>query len=236
MNEGKSNEEIWREFTELFEKDDFFKNFRSHIVRNNLGYGENQFCILWDKIISSFQNEFSFLEIGVYKGQILCLAALIAKKYNLNSKIYGVSPLYNLSDKTTRYDRDDYKAKIVSLHNHFGLEFCIDKQIIQGISTDDKIKNQVLELPPFDIIYVDGGHEYETVVSDIKLAKKICKNNGYIVADDASFFKDFSNFSLLPSFVGHKEVSLAVADFLENDPHYIEEYCVAHVRAFKKIK
>jgi hypothetical protein len=231
MNEGKSNEQIWLEFTDLFEKNDFFKYFRSHITNNKLGYGENEFCVLWDKIISSLGKDFSFLEIGVYKGQILCLVALLAQKYNLKSSIYGVSPLYNLSDKTTIYDEADYKAEIIGLHQHFNVIFDLDKQIINGLSTDENIKNQVLKMPQFDIVYIDGGHEYGTVVSDIDLAKTICKNNGYIVADDASFFKKFKDFSF---FLGHPEVSLAVQDFLENDPNYSEEYCVGHLRVFRK--
>jgi len=228
MNEGKSHEEIWLEFTDLFEKNDFFKHFRSHITQNYLGYGEDQFYVMWDKIVSSLGNDFSFLEIGVYKGQILCLVALLSLKYNKNSNIYGISPLYNLSDKTTRYDEADYKAEIVNLHKHFNLDFSIEKQIIQGISTSDDVKNQILKMPQFDVVYIDGGHEYDTVVSDINLAKTICKKNGYIVADDASFFKDFQ------FFLGHPEVSLAVKNFLENDSDYTEEYCIGHLRIFRK--
>ena len=231
MNEGKSNEQIWIEYSHLFNDNEFFKEFRTFITENKLGYGEDQFCVLWDKLIYSLNKDFSFLEIGVYKGQILCLIALLAQKYNLKAQIYGVAPLYNLSDKTTIYDEADYKSEIINLHQYFNVDFNIDKQIIQGLSTEEHIKNKILNMPQFDIVYIDGGHEYETVVSDINLAKKVCKNNGFIVADDASFFKEFEDFSF---FLGHEEVSLAVKDYLENDSNYTEEYCVGHLRVFKK--
>lgn len=226
-----SNEEIWIEYSHLFHDNEFFKYFRSFIVKNNLGYGEDQFCILWDKLVSSLGKDFSFLEIGVYKGQILCLIALIAEKYNLKSEIYGATPLYNLSDKTTIYDEADYGEEIINLHNHFGIRFDLSKQIIKGLSTEEEVKDKILNKAKFDIVYIDGGHEYDTVVSDINLAKQVCKDKGFIVADDASFFKDFGDFSF---FVGHEEVSLAVKDFLENDPNYIEKYCVGHLRVFQK--
>ena len=105
-------------------------------------------------------------------------------------------------------------------------------QIIKGLSTDPLIKKQIRKIAPFDIVYIDGGHDYASVVSDIKLAKEICKNNGFIVTDDASYWKDFGSLDFL--FCGHKSVSKAVKNFLEQDQQYTEEYCVGHLRAFRK--
>lgn len=241
MNEGKSNEEIWNEYSEIFDNDNFLVEFREHILTNDLGYGYNEFCVLWDKLISNFKKDFSFLEIGVYKGQILCLVGLLAQKYNLNAKINGVAPLFDLNDSTTIYDNSDYATDIINLHKHFSVEFNLEKQIIKGSSTDQDIKNQIINLPKFDIVYIDGGHEYETVVSDIELSKNICKDNGFIITDDSSWFVEFDDskfekeyYKVNSLFKGHEEVSLAVKHFLENDHNYIEKYCVGHLRVFQK--
>ena len=36
----------------------------------------------------------------------------------------------------------------------------------------------------FDLIYIDGSHEYEDVKNDAEAAFKIIKNNGIIIFDD----------------------------------------------------
>jgi predicted O-methyltransferase YrrM len=36
----------------------------------------------------------------------------------------------------------------------------------------------------FDLVFVDGGHEYEIAVADIDNARRLAKPNGLIVVDD----------------------------------------------------
>lgn len=232
MNEGLSNEEILVKFKDEFECDGLFKYYRNLIQVNKFGYGEDEFCVLWEKIVSSIGREFSFLEIGVFKAQILCLISLIAKRKCLKHSIYGVSSLQSTSDSTTVYESCNYAACIKTLHQHFDIDFDIENQIIKGLSTDEVVKEKLRSMPKFDIVYIDGGHDFETVVSDIKLADEICKKGGYVVTDDSSCSKDFGKFKYI--FHGHKEVSIAVDNFLEKNPRYTEKYCVGHLRAFQK--
>lgn len=216
-----------------FRKDKFFKKFRSYVYLNKMGCGYNEFCVFWDELIGSFQKEFSFLEIGVYKGQVLCLVALLAKKYNLNPTIYGLSPLEATYEGEERaYDICDYEHLVKTFHKDFGVEFDLDKQIIRGYSIVNEVKKRVLKMPKFDIIYIDGGHDYDTVSSDINLAKTVCKKNGFIITDDSSCGKNFGAFKHF--FHGHESTSRAVNDFLENNPNYSEEHRVGHLRAFRK--
>ncbi len=225
-----SNDEMYNECIDLFHKDTTLINFRQFIHETKGGFGDDAHCIMWDKIVDLLPDNFRFIEIGVYKGQVLALVAIAAKKYNKKYNITGISPLTNIGDKYTQYDNVNYLDYIHKIHNTFNLEFS-DDQIIKGISTDSHIKDQVKLLNKFDIIYIDGGHDYDTVVSDIQLAKQICNNDGYIVMDDASTFLNFK----INIFQGHHEVSLAVNDHLQNDNNFIEKKCVGHNRIFKKV-
>jgi hypothetical protein len=111
-------------------------------------------------------------------------------------------------------------------------EFDINTNIINGLSTDELIKNKVREFGHFDLIYIDGGHNYDCVVSDIKLMYDVSKIGTYVVFDDSSCFKNLSN----DKFKGHIDVCNAIKDHIENNDQFTELVCVGHNRVFKKIK
>jgi hypothetical protein len=206
------------------------KTIREYVKQNSYGFVDDAHYTMWREIVKELPTNFTFLEIGVFKGQILNLITFLSKKYKKNAKIYGVSPLSDAGDKYSTYDKVDYSTLIENLFAKFDLPFDLDKQIIRGLSTDDFIKNKIKEIGPIDLLYVDGGHDYDTVVSDILLAKEIISNNGIIVFDDASCYKNLGN---LP-FKGHIEVCNAIRDFMENDKNYTEIACVGHNRFFIK--
>lgn len=224
-----SNKQMYNDCNELFHADVEIKEFRNYINETAGGFGDDAHCIMWDRLVNLLPDNFKFIEIGVYKGQVMALVAKSAIKYNKKCSIYGVTPLSGLGDKYTQYDDLNYLECIINLHKRFNLPFN-NEQIIKGNSTDLNIKETVKSLGMFDVIYIDGGHDYDTVVSDIDLAKQICKPNGYIVADDSSVFLDLG----LNVFKGHKEVSLAVDTHLKTDNNFTEKNCVGHNRIFKK--
>ena len=54
-------------------------------------------------------------------------------------------------------------------------------KIIKGNS--NKILKEI-SLDKFDYVFLDGGHKYETVISDLKSLKKVVEKNGIILCDD----------------------------------------------------
>jgi len=227
-----SLDDTYNEFLNEFNNYPLLISHRTYIEQNNLGFGERPFHVMWRELIKLLPNNFNFLEIGVYKGQILSLIKLLSDNQNKSIDYIGVTPLNNSGDKFSKYEVTDYNKTIIDLFNHFNLEFDINKNIVNGLSTDELIKNKVREFGQFDLIYIDGGHDYDCVVSDINLMYEVSKVGSYIVFDDSSCFKNLSD----DKFKGHIDVCNAIKDNLENNDQFIELICVGHNRIFKKIK
>jgi len=228
---NKNEVDLYNLCNSEYRSDDKLKLIREYVKQNSYGFVDDAHYVMWRELVKEMPSVFTFLEIGVFKGQILNLITFLNKKYNKNASIYGVSPLSDAGDKYSTYDKVDYPKLVKGLFDKFSLPFDLDKQIIRGFSTDNSIKDEIKKIGPIDLIYVDGGHDYDTVVSDIALAKEITKNKGVIVFDDASCYKDLGG---LPIFRGHKEVCDAIKDHMETDKNYEELSCVGHNRIFIK--
>lgn len=224
---------IYDYFTHRVSINHLLNNHTNVVGQYNLGYGEPAFRYLWAVVFSQIPNNGKFLEIGVFKGSILALSQLICKELGITINTYGVTPLNNTGDKYSSYGFSDYEKDISFLYSL--LEIPIDNSfIIEGLSTNSDIKNLILDNGPYDILYIDGGHDYETVISDIELSTKILKKDGILVMDDASSMLN------LPKnhrgFNGHAEVALAIRDKIDSDSTYTHLFACGHNRVWRKNK
>ncbi len=224
--------QIYDHFCNKFEEDDLLKSHRFYVESNNLGFGERPFHAMWREIINLMPPSFKFIEIGVYKGQVLSLVKLLSNSMDKKVEFYGVTPLIGLGDKFSNYEQADYKQIIGGIFNYFDLEFDADKNLIIGSSNDKEVMNKIEKLKYFDLMYIDGSHDYEVVISDIELMKRVCKSGAIIVFDDSACFKD------LPpdNFKGHLDVCNAIKDTIEFDADFVEVICVGHNRVFQRLK
>lgn len=227
------NDKIYDYFSEQVDLHETLKTHYEIISKYELGWGEKAFRYLWALIFAeSNLNTIKFLEIGVYKGSILSLSQLIAKELNLHLITYGLTPLNKSGDKYSVYKEEDYKECIKQ---------CFIKTeaptnntyIINGLSTEEKAKDKLIEINNFDIIYVDGGHDYNTVVNDIELCDKILNSNGLLILDDASVMLNIRDKEA--RFKGHYDVALAIKDKLENNLKYKHLFACGHNRVFRKL-
>jgi hypothetical protein len=233
-NKKNNLNEIYEFFLNEYNNDLTLINHRTYIEDNNLGYGEKPFHVIWREIVNSQPKKFKFLEIGVYKGQVLSLVKLLSDLKNKECEFYGVTPLSDVGDKyLKKYDDVNYALTIESLFKKFNLEFNLNTNIINGSSVEEDIKNKVKQLGIFDVVYIDGCHDYDCVVSDILLIKEITKNGSYIIMDDASCYKPINR---IGAHLGHSDVCDAIRDYIENDNCFEEVICVGHNRVFKRIK
>lgn len=225
------NDEIYSTFESKTEEIEFLKKHVEIVNKYNLGYGEKAFRYLWLLLFSEFPNNGKFLEIGVYKGSVLALSQLCAKQLNKTINSFGLSPLDNVGDKYSNYDKTNYLESIKLLFSMLNLRTDTTK-IIKGLSNNEEVKSKTSTYGPYDMIYIDGGHDYDTVVNDINFAKNNLKQNGYLVMDDASSFLKLTSSNT--RFNGHADVGLAINNHLNNDKQYRHILACGHNRVWKK--
>ncbi len=215
-------------YNQFYEKVESHPSFKNHL-KSTEGYGESPFSWNWNLIIKEMPNDFKFIEIGVYKGRILSLVQLIANEQNKKCQIFGVTPLSNVGDKYSGYDNDDYYEAIKRGYQRCGLSL-ENTKIIHGLSQDEKVLKEVSDNGLYDILFIDGSHDYEVVVQDIIEYIPMLKKGGYLVMDDSSLYIDNPG----GIFKGHPDVGRAIIDILDKDDRMEELYAIGHNRVWRK--
>lgn len=194
------------------------------------GFGELPFSWNWKLLVDECPQSFRFLEIGVYKGRVLAQVGMLANRTGKQCELLGVTPLSTSGDKYSQYADVEYLSEIYK-----NLQTCgVPKerlQIIKGFSQDKHIVQQVFEKGPFDIVFVDGSHDYENVCIDIYNYGGMVKPGGLFVMDDSSLYIPYP----YGQFLGHPDVSKAAKDYLENNPQFEHLFAVGHNRVWRKL-
>ncbi len=226
------NAGLYSDFERKTRQIDFLDQHVEIVEQYKLGFGERAFRYLWAMLFAQTPDPSKFLEIGVYKGSIPALSQVMARHLNKTIRCCGVTPLNNTADKYSEYPDDDYQSCIRFLYNRLGIDFN-NTTIIQGLSTDVPVQEKIRQNGPYHIIYIDGGHDLETVTSDIKLCITVLADHGFIVVDDSSVFLKFGKDH--PGFAGHEAVSTAVSQTLEKDSRFRHLFACGHNRVWQKI-
>lgn len=213
----ESHQKIHNLFCEKTNNTPRLKALRDWVEVSIFGFGERSFYWMWKLICDKHKSMFSFLEIGVFRGQTLALIQTLQQK----AKIYGITPL----DATDGHWQSNYEADIKHIHNTFNLKQPI---IIKGLSTDPKIILKAKKRK-YDIVYIDGGHSYEVVKSDLLHYPNMVKQGGYLVIDDCCNKYQIPN----GMFPGIETVSKAVDEWYPNE-QFTELFSVVHIRVFKR--
>ncbi len=211
-------------FTDLVNADPALKAHRDYIEKHAYGFGERAFHWLWKLIVEDQGPELKFLEVGVYKGQVLSLVRLLAPE----ADITGVTMLSGFSGtgKFTPFPDEDYEQHITVLHDHFRLK---QPRLVVGDSTSTAVQEFPLGYGPYDVVYVDGCHEYDYVVKDLQFYAQLIRPGGLLVVDDsACFMKQPWGY-----FQGIQDVSTAVLTVLDPDPTFKHLFAVMHNRVWR---
>ncbi len=201
---------------------------RKYFSENNLGFGEDAFHSMWFCIFRDFQPK-KVLEIGVYRGQIISLWSLLSYNFGLNTEIHGISPFNSDGDEVSTYiDSIDYYSDVINNFKYFNLNV---PNLHKGYSGDKEMK-EIIESNKWDIIYIDGNHNYDVVKKDFEVCSNTLNSKGLIVLDDSSLYTDYIPNSF--SSAGHPGPS-ALANEI-NINQFSEIISVGHNRVFQMNK
>jgi hypothetical protein len=219
---------IYREFTNnvMMREPKLAQAFRA-----TEGFGEMAFQWNWYLAVKDAPVNFRFCEVGVYKGRVLATIQYLADLFGKSARIVGVTPLSGDGDKYSGYEDVDYFGAIQGAFAKTNATFA-NTQIIKGYSQDPITLVEAAREGPYDILFIDGCHDYDVVCQDIQNYVPMLKTGGLLVMDDASLYLE----APAGQFHGHPDVGRAIQDALDTRQDLQHIYAVGHNRVWRKIK
>jgi hypothetical protein len=251
-NTKACNELVFSEFTRLTDSVPWLKEHRDFVERNRFGYGQRAFHYSWWLMVldlAAAKRPLCLLEIGVFKGQILSLVALCAKKLDLVPRLVGVSPFRGNRERSwwlsaarvifdSEYRRQhrlgnlhpdgDHVTDVARLFAEFDLDFSRVVPV-RGLSTAPDVIDRVRS-ERFTLVFIDGDHSYEVARSDILNFAPLVEPGGYLVVDDAANDLPGSGY-----FKGMKAVSRACRE-VDRMSDFSNVLNVGHNRIFRRMR
>lgn len=200
---------------------------RDYFRQEKRGFGEDAFHVMWRLLFDRFRPR-RFLEIGVYRGQVLSLVSLISKLEKHDCEVTGVSPFSPAGDSVSEYLVNlDYMADTLRNFEHFGLP---RPTLVKAYSTDPEAV-KIISSSRWDMIYIDGNHDYDIVLRDWAVCSEALEQGGIVVIDDSGLTSAYKP----PIFAtgGHPGPSRLASEI---DPgKFVEILQVGHNRVFRKL-
>ena len=160
----------------------------------------------------------TFLEVGVFHGVTARnICELLYKIHKSNFKYIGLD-LFEKNDENksevipSTYFSNPFKKiyfNYIKKHNPYSKEAVEDllkkfKDNITLIKGNSNLILKKIDMSKIDYVFLDGGHTYQTVKSDLECCLEVVQNNGTIMCDDY-------NFGHLP------DVKKAIDEFVKNN-------------------
>ncbi len=214
---AEHNDRLFAEFTAMTWADPDLARHRRHVEANQLGFGDPAFHALWAHLLATAHFRFGpidALEIGVFKGQVISLWALLARIHRWPICIHAITPLagqpmprfgwwrslcYRLSPRFRErvasgdfYAVEDYAAIVRAHFATHGLDFN-EVRLIRGLSTAPEVRQAVIN-DRYHLVYIDGDHTYSGASADIRNYAPKIVTGGWLVMDDAAFDQPGTSF------------------------------------------
>ena len=199
---------------------------RRYFQTEGRGFGEDAFHTMWWRLMGSFRPA-SFLEIGVYRGQVISLISLLAKREQIPCEVGGISPFSCEGDSVSAYRDDmDYLDDTLS---HFRFHQLPAPVLLKARSTEP-VALEMIASKSWDMIYIDGNHDYEVASKDWEACSKAVKPGGCIILDDSGLGTSYRP----PRFAsgGHPGPSRIAAEIDRGT--FTEILQVGHNRVFRR--
>ena len=188
---------------------DVVKQHREYFTQEGRGFGEDAFHAMWYYIFKHYQPK-QILEIGVFRGQTLSLFQLLGDLFNIDVNVVGISPMASVGDSKSNYVDIDYEADILQNFDQFNLKH---PKLVRAFSADANARYEI-KTNNWDLIYIDGNHDYINVLIDYFNCVDTLNQTGIIVLDDSSLYTDFN---VEGAFRGHEGPSTVVRDIVSKE-------------------
>jgi len=204
------------------------REHRAYFYAGRKGFGEDSMHVMWWMLFNEFKPK-NFLEIGVFRGQTLSLASLISRLLGNPCQVYGISPFISAGDAASLslYPDLDYHTDTLANFEKFKLP---RPELLKAFSTDPKAV-ALIDSIAWDMIYIDGNHDYEVARQDWEVCSRNIKPGGIIVLDDAGLTTSFR--PTLFATGGHPGPSQLAQEI--DRKQFREILQVGHNRVFQKI-
>lgn len=147
------------------------RNFNRDKFNNVQGY------FTWPRLYTNmtevYQNNSVFVEVGVYKGRSLYYLLNVIRKSGKEIKVFGVDHYKGQSEGA-------YQQTVENL-SEFNGQYKI-------INMDSVSASKLFEDNSVDFVFIDAGHEYEDVKTDILLWLPKLKKKGIMAGHDYNGF------------------------------------------------
>ncbi|HWF66723.1 MAG TPA: class I SAM-dependent methyltransferase [Acidobacteriaceae bacterium] len=183
------------------------RDHRAYFSDARRGFGEDAFHAMWFLLLREFRPS-DCLEIGIYRGQTISLWGLIAELCDFSCKLSGISPFSSAGDKTSVYmPKIDYWADTQASLARFS---DLKANFLKAFSTDQNAKT-FIAAHSWDMIYIDGNHDYDVALSDYQMCRDHLAPGGLLILDDSSLYSSYR--PPLFAFPGHPGPSRVLRDF-----------------------
>ena len=182
---------------------DRFKHIENHKLKDTKVFGDRFYAI--EHVVP---NNPRYLEVGVGDGH-----------YSEHIVKYKSPKIMHLLD---RYDSPDYiyGKYTKDTHEDFIRDKFKDQNAITIKGDSKEILGSLID-NRYDYIYLDAGHDFDSVSSDLNLAAKMLAPNGVIGINDYTYFSPIDK--------EEYEVIEAVNMFLHDNPNwYVYAYQLGH--------
>jgi len=171
------------------------------------------------------KNPKTFLEIGVFHGVTARnVCELLHKTHGNNFNYIGLD-LFEKSDENkeevipnTSFSSNPIKKsyyKYIKRQNPYSLEavkellgkFKDNVHLIKGNS--NKLLKKI-DMSKIDYVFLDGGHEYNTVLSDLISCYEVINNNGTVLCDDYNLSQAPGVKKAIDDFVKEKNLNCSI--------------------------
>ena len=107
---------------------------------------------------------------------------MIADLLGLRGEIHGISPFSSAGDQVSSYVEIDYLSDTLQSFAKFSQK---KPELLKAYSTDPAARDYIAS-KQWDMIYIDGSHDFDIVLSDYRLSLSSLALGALLVMDDSS--------------------------------------------------